>query len=129
MNKITKNKTALACFPQVQNFLEKIQSEAHSEQERHEQSSSEDISGPTETNDGRSSRWMEEESPALPDTEKDLSRGCRREKPNRQLESLEVPDFLLPDRPADNGGEHTTVTFNFDLRSVSKALVIVIRSI
>ncbi|XP_051944783.1 trimethylguanosine synthase isoform X2 [Hippocampus zosterae] len=92
----------------VQNFLENIQSEAHqtlSEQEGLEQSGalSEEIPASTQTNDGRSSRWMEEESPASPDPEDDIARGCRREEPKRQLECLEVPDFLLPDRPADNG--------------------------
>ncbi|XP_077413573.1 trimethylguanosine synthase isoform X2 [Vanacampus margaritifer] len=102
----------------VQNFLEKIQSEAQmpvNEQEQPQRGSvhSEEkpcTSGSTEKYDASSegialirSKSMEEESPAFLNTEEDITQSCLSEEHNRNLECLEVPDFLLPDRPADNG--------------------------
>ncbi|XP_077392398.1 trimethylguanosine synthase isoform X2 [Festucalex cinctus] len=104
----------------VQNFLEKIQSEAHmtvNVQDQHERGSvhSEEkppTSASTERNDASSEKdiahgsgkSMEEESPAFLNTEEEgISQSCSSEEHNRRLQCLEVPDFLLPDTPAGNG--------------------------
>ncbi|XP_061652575.1 trimethylguanosine synthase isoform X4 [Phyllopteryx taeniolatus] len=102
----------------VQNFLEKIKSEAQmplNEREEHERGrthSEEKLPtlGSTEKNHAcrekfayGSSSSMDEESPAMMDTEKKLSQTSPREEPNRLLECMEIPDFLLPDSLAGHG--------------------------
>ncbi|XP_061550661.1 trimethylguanosine synthase isoform X1 [Phycodurus eques] len=102
----------------VQNFLEKIKSEAHmplNEREEHERGrthseeklptlgSTEKIDSCSEKFAYGSSSSMDEESPAMLDTEKKISQTSPREEPNRLLECMEIPHFLLPDRLAGHG--------------------------
>ncbi|XP_077472373.1 trimethylguanosine synthase isoform X2 [Stigmatopora argus] len=97
----------------VQNFLEKIQNEARltSEQEgtegsiQSEQTPSTSVSTETiEKNIAHGlSETINEETSGLLDPEKNEAPQIQhREEPNRRLECLEIPDFLLPDRNASN---------------------------
>ncbi|XP_037132376.1 trimethylguanosine synthase isoform X2 [Syngnathus acus] len=96
----------------VQNFLGAIQSEAHanlneqqqhggkgmhSEEEPPTSSDKNDVSSENVAHGSHTS--FEEESPNFPDFEK---KDIEREESTRQLECLEVPDFLLPDKPPGN---------------------------
>ncbi|XP_057714124.1 trimethylguanosine synthase [Corythoichthys intestinalis] len=92
----------------VQNFLEKIQNEAHltlGEQEEYEGSmeleQKPSTSAPPESTEKKIahciSKSMKEVSDLSDTEEKETSQRWLREEHNRRLECLEIPEFLLPD--------------------------------
>ncbi|XP_061696403.1 trimethylguanosine synthase isoform X2 [Syngnathoides biaculeatus] len=102
----------------VQNFLEQSKSEARmplNKKEEYERGSMHSVEklptlGSSDKNNQSSEKFahgsnhsMDKESPALLDTDKKICQACPRKEPIRLLKCMEIPHFLLPDRPLGNG--------------------------